>query len=101
MPRRTRAQSISDDLAFPIRVKFVVPRDGLIAVRPPIFDWLQENVDRACYALHPAQGLASQVSGIHFTSMSDAQRFIDAFPQIELADGTRSPNYYSPHKPRD
>lgn len=101
MSRRTRSQSISDDLAFPIRVKIVVPPNGLIGVRPSIFDWLQENVDRACYALHPAQGLASQVSGIHFTSISDAKRFVDAFPQIELADGTRSPGYYSPHKRAD
>lgn len=96
MTRRTRLQSKTDDLAYPIRVKFRVPNDGLGGVSSRLSAWLNENVGRRRYASHPASVIAGQGMALYFRSLEDAQRCLAAFPELEIADGVAGPVYYSP-----
>lgn len=98
MVKRTRLQTKTDDLAFPVRVKFVVPSGGLGGVSDRLHVWLQEELGGREYAVHSAQSIGCQAIGIHFRTSEAAQRFIGAFPELQLADGTGSPAYVSPAK---
>jgi hypothetical protein len=42
---------------------------------------------------------ARQTMTLHFRSVEHAQRFVDAFPELELADGTKERWYTSPEFP--
>lgn len=96
MNRRTRAQHKTDDLAFPVRVKFAVPWNGLGAISSRLQQWLSEELGPGRYASHTAMAISTQAIGVYFVSLEDAQRFVAAFPEMEIADGTRSASYYSP-----
>ncbi len=52
MTRRSPAQSVTDELAFPVRVKIVVPERGLSQILQDVFVWLDREVGRADYAQH-------------------------------------------------
>ena len=101
MSRRTRAQHKSDDLAFPVRVKFAVPRDGLGAISGRMYFWLREELGPGRYAVHNALAISTQAIGVYFISLEDAQRFVASFPEMVIADGTRSASYYSPARRAD
>ncbi|MCH2487949.1 MAG: hypothetical protein MK010_09445 [Erythrobacter sp.] len=96
MTKRTRAQQKTDDLAFPIRVKFVVPPLGLMGLSSRMTIWLRDTLGPARYATHSAMALGNQAIGVHFVTLEDAQAFVAAFPELEIADGTRSKTYYAP-----
>lgn len=98
MVQRTRAKSKTDDLAYPIRVRFIVPEGGLRMLPRSLDEWLQDQLGRRRYAVHPASGIYvySQQFAIYFRSVEDARRCVEAFPELELADGVASPTYYSP-----
>lgn len=93
MSRRTRAQQKTDDLAFPIRVKFTVPERGLGEVSTRMHQWLREQFGAGRFAVHSAQAISSAAIGVYFVSLDDARRFVDAFPMMEIADGTRCSTY--------
>ena len=49
------------------------------------------------YAWGPCHTLGvRQSTAYYFRSLADAQRFLDAFPELELADGVASGFYTSP-----
>lgn len=96
MAQRTRLQSKTDDLAFPVRLKLVVPPGGLGPVLTAIGAWLQERAGKGNYAVHSAPGLASDTMAVHFRELDTARAFQGAFPGVKLADGTISGAYYSP-----
>ena len=96
MAQRTRLQSKTDDLAFPVRIKLAVPPGGLGATLNAIGAWLQDHVGKGNYAVHSAPGLGGDTMVVHFRDLETARAFVDAFPRVELADGTTSPAYYSP-----
>lgn len=99
MTRRTRLQSKTDDLAFPVRVKFLIPSNGLGARINDIRIWLRDEIGTGRYAWHSAQAIAGEAVAVYFLNLADAQRFADTFPSdLTLADGTLSPAYYSPYK---
>lgn len=98
MVKRTRAQSKTDDLAFPIRVKFIVPECGLGQAYDRIHLWLREEIGALNYADHAASTLAGNGFALHFRQIEDAARCIDAFPDIALADFVDSEIYTSPVK---
>jgi hypothetical protein len=99
MVRRSASQFKIDDRAYPIRVKFVVPEGGMgsLSVRPDA--WLKTNLDHMAWAWGPAHSTGCfQATAYYFRSLADAQRFVSAFPELELADGVDTPTYTSPAK---
>jgi hypothetical protein len=99
MVRRSQSQFTIDDRAFPIRVKFVVPAGGMGGLSYRIHHWLKENVGHLAWAWGPAHSTGcSQATAYYFRTLADAQRLVDAFPELELADGVASPVYTSPAK---
>lgn len=87
MARRSTPQHKADDLAFPVRVKFVVPPDGLWRIDAQLRAWLDGELGRGRYAWHSA-GLSRhrQATALYFRCVEDAQAFVGAFPDFELAD---------------
>lgn len=100
MTRRRPAQRDIDDKAFPIRVKVRVPPSGLGIIIADLELWLAAEVFPGEYAHHHSQTLGGDAMAFYFRRMKDAGRFLDAFPMLELADGTISPAYSSPLFPR-
>src|SRR5687768_6890915 len=96
MVRRTRAQSKTDDLAYPLRVKFCVPPNGLGGLHARLHAWLAAELGQRRYAVHSGSGFGGQMFAIYFRSLDEARRCIEAFPQLQMADGVISPAYYSP-----
>jgi hypothetical protein len=62
--------------------------------------WLAAEVFPGEYAHHHSQTLGGDATVFYFRRISDAARFLEAFPMLELADGTTSPAYTSPLFPR-
>lgn len=94
MVKRNPPRFKADDRAFPIRVKFVVPSGGLRALKgePQLEDWLQANLGPNMWAWGPADSNACmQATAYYFRLVEDAERFVAAFPQLEMADGVGSP----------
>jgi len=59
--------------------------------------WLSAELGHMRWAWGPTQSIGcGQVTAYYFRSIHDAQRFIAAFPQLEIADGVASPVYSSP-----
>lgn len=101
MTRRTTPQAKTDDTAFPVRVLFLIPERGLGRLMTPLHDWLDQNIGRASFAVHGAgAGDGRDRMAVYFRRSDDAAAFADAFPMLEIADGTILPGYYSPYAPR-
>lgn len=99
MVRRSEPQAKIDDRAFPVRVKFAVPPGGTRQISATLDDrmqaWLKSELARGedgCvrWAWHSAPGIDGPAAALYFRSVADAHRFVDAFPEFELADGTRA-----------
>jgi hypothetical protein len=88
--RRTTAQAKTDDAAFPVRVKIVVPRFGLGRSLDAIERWLRDHVGKGNFACHSAPGIGTDTMAVHFRNVDIARSFVAAFPDLELADGTIS-----------
>ena len=61
-----------------------------------IASWLTSDLGPGRYAWHAAQSIGTAATAIYFTNADDAQRFVAQFPELELADGTRSAAYTAP-----
>jgi hypothetical protein len=101
MARRSTPQHKTDDLAFPVRLKFAVPPDGLWRIDRRLRDWLARELPpgedrRPRWAWHAALSIGTQATALYFRSVADAHRFVEAFPEFELADGTKAPGYTRP-----
>lgn len=96
MSRRTTAQSKTDDLAFPVRLKIAVPAYGLGGDLDRINIWLRENLGAGNYAEGSTATIGGSAQAIYFIDPAHAVRFCEAFPHLPLADGTTSPAYTSP-----
>ena len=95
MARRSTPRHQTDELAFPVRVKFAVPGSGIRAIHDTLGDrmraWLASELPRAPdgaprHAWHAARSLGTHATAIYFRSVADAQRFVEAFPEFALAD---------------
>lgn len=93
MSSRTRAQSITDELAFPLRVVFRVRPFGLGKLYDQMHAWLADELGRGHYASHGATAMGGDVAAVYFRTTEDTQRFVASFPDLELADSTVSPAY--------
>lgn len=96
MSRRTTPQSKTDDLAFPVRLKIAVPAFGLGGDLVRIETWLREHIGAGNFAQASAAAIGGSAHAIYFKEPTDAVRFREAFPCLDLADGTISPAYTSP-----
>lgn len=99
MARRTAPQSKTDDQAFPIRVKIARPPEGLWLAYGEIRAWLTSEMDEGRHAWHSAHWVRGDAVAVYFRSLEDARRFLEAFPALELADGTALGVYRSPAVP--
>lgn len=109
MSRRSTPQQKIDDRAFPVRLFVLTPELGfgrLMDGQPhSVFDWLDREVGRGQYAVHGGgqmvvkDGIRDQVA-VYFREPAAAARFVEAFPTLELGDGTTASTYYSPSNPK-
>lgn len=93
MMQHSIRQAKRDELAFPVRLKFRVPENGLGATLDRMMVWLRANVPAVDFACHSAPGLACSTAAFYFRNLETAQAFMGAFPAAELADGIASPAY--------
>ena len=91
MVRRSEPQKKIDDRAFPVRVKFKVPHDGLWRISERIREWLAREIAHGDYAWHAA----GHDTALYFRTVEDAHRLVTAFPEFERADRTTSPTCQS------
>ena len=88
MVRRSSSRFKVDDLAYPIRVKFVVPEGGMQGLSDRVEAWLDAELAPSAWSWGPAHSTGCrQATAYHFRSLSDAQRLVAAFPELQLADG--------------
>ncbi|GLS86691.1 hypothetical protein GCM10010873_16650 [Cypionkella aquatica] len=101
MVRRSTPQAQIDEQAFPVRLFILVPEMGFGTLMVPMHKWLVANVGQTNHALH-GSGKATQRDAValYLRNPIDAVKFLQAFPILELADGTVKPGYYSPAAPR-
>ena len=92
--RKSSTKFEIDDRAYPIRVKLVVPEGGMRTVEGQRDAWLNDTLGPAAWSWGPAHSSACrQATAYYFRDLADAQRFIDAFPGLELADGVDALGY--------
>ena len=85
MARRSPTSATETDRRFPIRVKVAIPPTGLGSVIEEAERWLRRELGPGRYGQSPATSIGTDACAYHFTSLADAQRFLEAFPQLELA----------------
>jgi hypothetical protein len=99
MVRRTQSQHKTDDQAYPVRVKFVIPfhdRSRWWGLQDRLHAWLKELGPRR-HAIHSGGwSMGRQAMAIYFRNLEDAQACVAAFPELELADGVGAPRCYAP-----
>ena len=106
MVKRSTPQREIDDRNFPVRVFVQIPEGGFgltFGAGPrTINTWLDREIGRGDYAQHAGRGRVSQGResvAFYFRSPNDASRFLAAYPELDLADGTAMPGYTSPTFP--
>ncbi len=108
MARRSTPQREIDERAFPVRLFIMVPVGGYGRLRGAGLDtidsWLAREIGRGDYAYHSGSKLAvapagREVTAHYFRHPADAVRFLEAFPALEIADGTAGRGYTSPALP--
>ncbi|GGB87922.1 hypothetical protein GCM10011494_02830 [Novosphingobium endophyticum] len=100
MVRRSTPQKKIDDRAFPVRILVRVPRFGFGQQYDEIHAWLKNEIGRGEYADHSFRTPPRDAVGFYFRRIEDAQRFVAAFPSLELSDETAGAGYTSPYRGR-
>ena len=99
MPQRSTPQAKIDEQAFPVRVRSVNPDFGLGRTLDQMYAWLNERVGRESYAIHGgSRGPTGDRIAIYFRHPAPALAFVEAFPMLEIADGTILPGYSTPNR---
>ena len=99
--RRSPPRKRTDDLAFPVHVRFAVPRYGLGQRMNALHDWLTDRVGPGGYAVHGSTALAQDAMAVYLRTAEEAQAMVAAFPDLQLADGTMSTAYVPAALPQD
>jgi hypothetical protein len=87
MSRHTSPNRKRIDDAYPLRMKIVVPPNGLGNLISDITVWLRENMEADRCVQQSTTGVYCNATAFYFRSLDDAQAFLAAFPMLELADG--------------
>lgn len=85
MSRRSTSSAKRDDDAFPIRLKFAVPPEGLGKRLDEVNAWLQSDVRPGGFAVHSARTIGGSAMAIHLLEMEDALALVHRFPDLKLA----------------
>ena len=89
MVRRSTPRKKLDERAFPIRVKVLQKAIGQDWLRKDRAEtWLRENVGVGEFARYSVIDNDPNVEAFYFRSVEAAQRFLEAFPDYDLADTT-------------
>ena len=83
------------DDAFPVRVKIKVPPTGLGNLVHDTQIWLRDNCGVDGAASLSTSGVYCDAKAFYFRNVEDAQRFLEAFPDLELADGVERISVYA------
>jgi hypothetical protein len=83
-----------------VRVKFAVPGCGIASIHDTLGDrmreWLARELPDGDHAWHSALSIGTHATAIYFRHVQDALRFVEAFPEFDLADATQSGGYTRP-----
>lgn len=85
MNRRSTPSAKRDDDAFPIRLKFAVPPEGLGKRLDEINAWLRDYLPAGAFAVHSARTIGGSAMAIHFVAIEDARALLQQFPDLALA----------------
>ena len=96
MSRRTSPQNKTDDTAFPVRIKVIVPERGMGQDSTKHRSWLVQHLGPGNFANHAATTIAGQATAYYFRDIQSAHDFLSAFPMLVLADATSGTAYRSP-----
>ena len=100
MARRSTSQSKIDEAAFPVRLKLLVPETGFRTRIDDMRAWLVRELPRGAWAWWSGSGYPGRDSiALYFCTATDCARFVQAFPDLDLADATTLPVYSSPAFP--
>ena len=80
MDRRSPPQKRTDDHAFPVRVKILVPERDLENLRLDMHWWLDADVGRGSDATHGAGAGLTHATAWYFRMVEHAQAFVASFP---------------------
>lgn len=101
MTRRSSPQKQTDELAFPVRVILHGPKGGFYTALGPGRDpyrWMQQHIGPGEMEMHNWNtAFCPGGFALFARSFADAQRFLAAFPEFTIADGTVTEIYNSPH----
>jgi hypothetical protein len=89
------------DRQYPIRVRLRLPELSLYKLGIDLDGWLEGNLGSKMWNWGPAgwSGHGHQATYYYFRRIEDAQRFVAAFPQLELADEVAAPIDATPIAP--
>lgn len=87
MARHTTSRLKAHDAAFPVRIKILIPSKGIGRSYIAMFEWLDREVGRGNYANTGALTNVGEAMALHFVTTREADAFVAAFPELELADG--------------
>lgn len=76
MERRSPPQKRTDDHAFPVRVRILVPERGFENLLLDMHHWLDAAVGRGSYAVHGAGAGLTHATAWYFRTVEDAQAFV-------------------------
>lgn len=79
MNRRSSPAAKRDDDAFPIRLKFAVPREGLGKLLDEVHAWLRSSLPPQTFAIHSGRSIGGSAMAVYFLALEDAARFHEAF----------------------
>ncbi len=96
MNRRSTPQKKTDDTAFPIRIKVAIPKRGMGMLTGAYHNWLNEELGPGHFANHSTSTVGGSATAFYFRDLDNARQFLEAFPMLNLADGTTSVAYSSP-----
>jgi hypothetical protein len=74
--------------AFAVRIKIRVPPTGLGNRLSDMHVWLRENVAKGESANQSVRSVAQQATAFYFRDLQTAQAFLDAFPDVDVANGS-------------
>lgn len=96
MSRRSTPQHQIDERAWPVRILIRVPEEGFGRNLDDMMAWLMKHIGRANFAHHSGPRFGQHDSkALYFRHPRKAVDFLEAFPVLDLADGTEYETYRS------
>ncbi len=75
----------------------MVPGSGFTGAGTDPHSCLNKKLGLSGFAYQSAGRMSQNVAAFYFRTLQNAQRFLNAFPALQLADDTSSPLYTSPY----